>query len=318
MHLTSFLKLVELQTKIASFTPFVFGVLYTLYRFDTLKPLHVLYFFISMLCFDMFTTALNNYMDYKRAVKKEGFNYETHNAIVQYKLKEKTVLTVLAILFITAVVFGLITFLSSDYVVLILGVMCFCVGILYSAGPIPISRTAFGEFFSGFFMGFVLPFILIYLSIFDQNPIHLVLQGPNLIIALSWELLLPIILTTLPAMFCIANIMLANNICDMEDDLPNKRYTLPIHIGKKKALILYDALYLFSYLDILLCLLLGYLPLVSLLTLLTAIKVFKNLKAFHKLQTKKDTFALAVLNLILIMVPLILSLLVGFAMNRLL
>ncbi len=317
MHLKSFLKLVELPTKIASFIPFVFGLLYTLYRFNTLKPLHVLFFFISMISFDMFTTGLNNYIDFKRAVKKDGFNYETHNAIVHFNLKESTVVTTISVLFLSAVVFGLITFLSSDYMVLILGILSFIVGILYSAGPIPISRTSFGELFSGFFMGLVLPFLAIYVSIFDRHPIDLTLNGSNIVLILNWEMLLPIVLTALPAMFCIANIMLANNICDVEDDLANKRYTLPIHVGKKKALLVYDALYLFSFLDIILCVILGYLPVVSLLTLLSAYKLFKNIKAFHKLQTKKDTFAFAVLNMVLIMVPLILSLLVGFALNRL-
>jgi 1,4-dihydroxy-2-naphthoate octaprenyltransferase len=190
-------------------------------------------------------------------------------------------------------------------------VLSFSVGILYSAGPIPISRTTFGELFSGFFMGLIIPFLVVYISIFDQNPIGLSLDGSYIALILNWKILLPIILVSLPAMFCIANIMLANNICDVEDDLANKRYTLPIHVGRKGALVLYDALYIFSFLDILICVILGYLPLVSLLCLFTAIIVFKNIKAFHALQTKKDTFALAVKNMILIMLPLILTLLIG-------
>lgn len=311
MHIKSFLKLVEIQTKIASLIPFIFGVLYTLFRFDTLKLLNVLYFFLSMICFDMFTTALNNYLDFKKAFKKEGFNYETHNAIVRFNLKERTVVMTIVALFITAVVFGLLTFFSADYTVLVLGALSFSVGILYSAGPIPISRTAFGELFSGFFMGFIIPFLVVYISIFDRNPISLSLDGAYLALTVNWQILLPIIMASLPAMFCIANIMLANNICDVEDDLVNKRYTLPIHVGRKKALVLYDALYLFSYLDILLCVILGYLPWVSLLCLMTSLLVFKNLKAFHALQTKKDTFALAVLNMILIMLPLILTVVIG-------
>lgn len=42
----------------------------------------------------------------------------------------------------------------------------------------------------------------------------------------------------------VANIMLANNICDMEDDFINRRLTLSIYLGKENALtfILYSSL----------------------------------------------------------------------------
>ena len=311
MHLKSFLKLVEIQTKIASVTPTIFGVLFTLYYFHTLKPLHTLFFFISLLSFDMFTTALNNYNDFKKAVRKEGYNYEVHNAMGQFNLKEGTVVATIAILFASAVGFGILTFLKSDCLVLLLGVLSFSMGILYSAGPVPISRTSFGEVFSGVFMGLVIPFLVVYMSIFDLAPISLSVNESTIAFNLQWKVILPIVLAALPNVFCIANIMLANNICDVEDDFANRRYTLPIHIGTKKALRLYGALYLFAYLDIILCVAAGYLPWISLLALAGAVPVYKNIKAFYKIQTKKDTFGLTIKNLILIMYPLILSMAAG-------
>ncbi|MGI6085724.1 MAG: 1,4-dihydroxy-2-naphthoate polyprenyltransferase [Acetivibrionales bacterium] len=310
MHVKSFLKLVEIQTKIASVTPFVFGVLYTLYRYNTLKPLNVLFFFVSLICFDMFTTALNNYKDYKRAIKKEGYNFEIHNAIGQFGLKKNTVVLTIAVLLIVAVVFGVLTFLRTDYWLLAFGGLSFFMGIIYSAGPVPISRTCFGELFSGVFMGLMIPFLVVYASILDYSPLMLIVNNINILFCVNWMLLLPISLASLPAVFGIANIMLANNICDVEDDFANKRYTLPIIMGKKKSLFLFGAMYLFAYLDIILCVILGYLPLLSLITLLTAYKVWKNVRTFYNLQTKKDTFALSVMNLVLIMFPLILSLLI--------
>ncbi|NLE24098.1 MAG: 1,4-dihydroxy-2-naphthoate polyprenyltransferase [Clostridiaceae bacterium] len=310
MHIKSFLKLVEIQTKIASVTPFVFGVLYTLYKYETLNILNVLFFFISLICFDMFTTALNNYQDYRKAIKKEGYNFEVHNAIGQFGLKESTVILTIAFLLMIAIVFGILTFLRTDYYLLALGMLSFLMGILYSAGPLPISRTPFGEVFSGVFMGLMIPFLVVYASILSYSPLAIKINTIYIVFYFSWYLLLPILLSSLPAVFCIANIMLANNICDMEDDFTNKRYTLPIQIGKKKALILYGAIYALAYFDIIFCVFIGYLPLISLVTLLTAYKVYKNIRTFCGLQTKKDTFALAVVNLALIMFPLILSLLI--------
>ena len=37
----------------------------------------------------------------------------------------------------------------------------------------------------------------------------------------------------------IANIMLANNICDVEEDIINNRFTLPYYLGKKNAFNLF-------------------------------------------------------------------------------
>lgn len=307
MNLRSFLKLVEIQTKIASVTPFILGIAYTLYRFRVLNALPVLFFFLSMLAFDMFTTSLNNYMDWRRAERKHGYNYESHNAIVSYNMTERTVLVTMAVLFLAATAFGVLTFLNTDLTVLALGALSFIIGILYSAGPLPISRTPLGEIFSGFFMGFVLPFILIYLSVYEQRPIQVTLDAQHLILNFNWSILLPIALVCVPTMLCIANIMLANNICDVEDDIDNKRYTLPIMIGRRKALVLFDALYMACYLDIVLCVVLGYLPWISLFTLVTLVRVIQNLRAFHKVQTKKDTFGLSVMNFALIAMPLILS-----------
>ncbi|WP_185650869.1 hypothetical protein [Clostridium sp. DJ247] len=59
-----------------------------------------------------------------------------------------------------------------------------------------------------------------------------------------------IFLISLPLISGIANIMLSNNICDIEDDLENKRYTLPVYIGSDNALKLYKALYYIAYISI--------------------------------------------------------------------
>jgi 1,4-dihydroxy-2-naphthoate octaprenyltransferase len=101
--------------------------------------------------------------------------------------------------------------------------------------------------------------------------------------------------------------MLANNICDIEDDLENRRYTLPIYIGKVKALKLFGALYLIAFLTIAALIIVRVLPLTSILIFLTSIPVIKNVRAFNKLQTKKDTFVLSVKNFVLINAAMIMT-----------
>lgn len=311
ISLGSFFKLVEIRTKVASIIPFILGTLYAIYRFKTFNLLNFVLMLISLLCIDMATTAINNYMDYKKAVKTQGFNYENHNAIVKDNLTEGKVLTIIFMLLSVAVVFGFILFLNTNFIILILGGISFVTGVLYSFGPVPISRTPLGEIFSGFFMGFIILFIAIYIHAFQGDVINLKYAQGILSLGFNIKEIIYIGLISLTTVNGISNIMLANNTCDIEDDIENKRYTLPVYIGRPRALKLFKIIYYIIYIDIIVLLLLRVEPWICALTLITFIPVNKNIKLFYEKQTKKDTFVLAVKNFVLINVVHIITLGIG-------
>lgn len=311
MTISSFLQLVEIRTKVASVIPYLLGTFYTLYTFDTFRPKNALLMFLSMIIFDMTTTAINNYIDYTKAIKKDGYGYEVHNAITLHGLNIKMVrYLIYTMLFISASL-GILLALNTNIIVFLLGVLCFAIGILYTFGPLPISRTPFGEVFSGITMGLILPFISIYIHIFDQNTIDLSLTKNNFLMFLDIRMLLGIGITCIPLITCIANIMLANNICDMKEDFPNKRFTLPIYIGKEKALILWECLYYLAYISIVVGVILKILPLISVCTLLTLIPVLKNIQAFEAKQFKGETFIYSVKNFIILNMVYILTIILA-------
>lgn len=299
MSLRSFLKLVEIQTKVASVIPFLLGTFYAVYRFQAFHPKNFVLMFVSLLCIDMATTAINNYQDFKKANKRHGYGYERHNAIVRDNLKESTVLFTIFILLAIAITFGILLYLNTDMVVLMLGTISFLIGILYSFGPVPISRTPLGEIFSGGFMGLVIPFISTYIHVFDRNLVDLALQGGKFFVEIDLREVFYIILFSIPAVVGIANIMLANNICDIEDDVVNKRYTLPIFIGKENALRVFAILYIVGYIALAILLFLRVVPAVFAITFGTFVLVYRNVKVFYQKQTKKDTFVVAVKNFVL-------------------
>ena len=300
MRLKSFLKFVEIQTKLASVIPFILGALYTLYRFNSFKLENFFIMFVSLLAFDMATTAINNYMDYKKAHKKEGYNYEIHNAMVRDGINEATALKVIFSLLIIACTFGILLTFKTNIVVLLIGIISFLAGILYTFGPIPISRMPLGEIFSGVFMGFVILFLSIYIHIYDENIITLVYKSSILKIDINIVEVAIIFLISIPTIGGISNIMLANNICDVEEDAVNKRYTLPYYIGKENAHKLFKVLYYIGYIDIIVLVILKITPVVSLLVILTIIPVNKNIKIFKENPVKGETFVLAVKNFVLI------------------
>ena len=191
--------------KISKRYSFLLGTVYAIYRFHEFNIINFILMFISLIHVDMMTTAINNYIDYKKQ-KNHGYNYELHNAIVRDNLKESTVLVTIFILFIIAVVSGLILYLRTDIIVLLLGAISFLVGICYSFGPVPISRIPLGEVFSGFFMGFVITFIADYIHVFDKGLIRIAYNNSILSLFVNLKEIVYIFLLSLPAVIGIANI----------------------------------------------------------------------------------------------------------------
>lgn len=317
MNISIFLKLVEIQTKAASVIPFLLGSVYAYYKYENFSFENAIIMFLSMLIFDMTTTAINNYIDYSKAVKKEGYGYETHNAISKYNLNPKRVRILIYTMLTIAMILGLILVKNTNIVVLILGVIAFTIGISYSFGPIPISRTPFGEVFSGLAMGFLLTFITIYIHIYDIGIVNLDFSNlNNIIININLKELINMFIVCIPAITGISNIMLANNICDIDEDIENKRYTLPIYIGKEKALKLFRWLYYIGYIAIVVGVSIKTLPIISLVTLLVLKPLNKNLSKFDKIQTKKDTFGLAVQNFAMTNVVLSITILLAIVLQK--
>jgi 1,4-dihydroxy-2-naphthoate octaprenyltransferase len=256
----------------------------------------------------MATTTINNYQDYKKANRKHGYGYESHNAIVRYNLKESTVLAVIIALLVTAMVFGILLFLNTNFIVLLLGGISFVIGVLYSFGPVPISRTPFGEIFSGMFMGFIIPFIAVYIHVYDKNLLNIAYQNGMINLSINGIEILYILLISLPAVVGIANIMLANNICDIEDDIENKRYTLPIYIGKDNALRVFKTLYYIGFAGLIALLAAGVAPLAFAITLATFVIVHKHIRMFYEKQSKEETFVLSVKNFVVMNAAVVIGL----------
>ncbi|MMZ63783.1 1,4-dihydroxy-2-naphthoate octaprenyltransferase [compost metagenome] len=147
-------------------------------------------------------------------------------------------------------------------------------------------------------MGFVIMFTSAYIHVEDKLA-SLTLQGGTVFLEVQLAEVVLIFLVSIPAILGISNIMLANNICDIEEDLENKRYTLPVYIGRPNALVLFKLLYYAAYLDLIVLLFMKVNPILLLLVLLTIIPVGKNIQRFTEQPTKQFTFTLAVKNFIL-------------------
>lgn len=208
---------------------------------------------------------------------------------------------ILIALLIASLILALYLVILTDIVVLLLGGLCFLCGVFYTFGPIPISRQPWGEVFSGVFYGFFIPFILLYINM--PQGTYLVLSGNLNTINITLEVfpIITVILLSILPVCSTANIMLANNICDLEHDVKVKRYTLPYYLGVKKALFLFAGIYYICYLALLIMTILRILSPICLLFMITIVPVHRNIRVFFNEQDKTSTFIVSIKNYLIIM-----------------
>ncbi|WP_026393804.1 UbiA family prenyltransferase [Acetobacterium malicum] len=297
-----FLNYVEIRTKIASLLPFLLGLTYVLYTYKQVDIRNTLLFFTSMLSFDMATTALNNYIDVKANGKILEFSKRTAKQILYFLL-------------ILAILLGLALVFYTGVIVLVLGALCFGVGIFYTFGPVPISRMPLGEIFSGLFMGLFIPFLVVFINAPEASLIYFTFTNWLLQVSFNILDLLKLGVVTIPAITGIANIMLANNICDLDDDVKVNRFTLPYYTGVKNALNIFAALYYLGFAATIIMVMLGLVPIYGLIAIVGLIPIHKNISKFRKQQSKTKTFPLSVQNLVISLVPIIIILTIGTILN---
>lgn len=297
MTVKVFLRLVDIEAKLASLFPFIMGVLFSLYYFQEVKVVNTLLFLAGLLPFSMTTTVINHYMDYK---KSEDEDYRTNtNIIGKAGLSTRLIACLIGCMLVLSGLIGAFLTYRTDVLLLILGGWCFFIGIFYTYGPVPLSRMPLGEVFSGVTEGLVVFLISIYVNVYDQGFLQLTIDRTHFSFSGDLSVLAALLLASLPMVFTIANVMLANNICDLEEDQGNHRYTLPFYIGKQQAIRLFHFLMYACYAAVTVSVLTGVYSPVMLIVFLTLPAVRRNLNAFSQEQVKSRTFIFSIKNLLL-------------------
>ncbi|WP_233119719.1 UbiA family prenyltransferase [Weissella viridescens] len=288
------LKLVEIQSLVASALPLMLGYLYTLNAYHDFNWVNALVFALIAFALQMGVNVWNNLQDYKVASTdtwKTGVNNIVGSA--GYTLRQ--VWLVLLSLVGFAGVLGLWLVTQTGWPLLVMGLIGVFVAYWYAGTPLPLSRTPFGELASGLTMGYLIFLAAVYVNV---APL------------MTWTLIWHAMVASAIAWFAIADIMLANNIGDYEEDMAEGRRTLVAVLGKPTALKFFGGIYVAGYVVLVLAVILRILPWPSVLALLSAPIVFKNVKAFQSNPQKKN-FILAIKNVVVISVTLAIGLIIA-------
>ena len=276
MNFKIFAELIELKAKTASIFPFLLGLAYSLYHYQSVNLSALAIYFVAMFMFNCFVDIWDNYNDYHKAVDTDDYQKNT-NIIGRENLSMGLIKSLLAFFFFGSLILGIIVALMTGWAVFWLGILCYAVGVFYAGGPKPLSSLPLGELLSGLTMGYVIFLICLYINS-SQNFVW------------SFANLATTFLIALPNTLLIANLMLANNTCDLEEDEANHRYTIVHYIGKKAALIWWTTALILAFVAIVVAVILGLLSPIMLLILLIAPLMIKFARPYLQKQVKKETF----------------------------
>lgn len=276
MNFKIFAELIELKAKTASIFPFLLGLAYSLYHYQSVNLSALAIYFVAMFMFNCFVDIWDNYNDYHKAVDTDDYQKNT-NIIGRENLSMGLIKSLLAFFFFGSLILGIIVALMTGWAVFWLGLLCYVVGVFYAGGPKPLSSLPLGELLSGLTMGYIIFLICLYINS-SQNFVW------------SFANLATTFLIALPNTLLIANLMLANNTCDLEEDEANHRYTIVHYIGKKAALIWWTTALILAFVAIVVAVILGLLSPIMLLILLIAPLMIKFARPYLQKQVKKETF----------------------------
>ena len=253
------------RTLAAALGPTILGAAFSYYTFGALHGtglaiFHTILIFLAVVSAQIIANLWNELKDFKSGLDA-GQKIGNAGSLTRGAVTPKLISTMIKVLMIVPIIIGLYLSATITWWYIPVGIICILISFLYSGGPKPISRTPFGEISSGIAMGFAIV----------------------LITGFAWtrELSLAFLIPALPATLLVGSIMLTNNIRDIRNDEKHGRRTLPIVLGRDRAISLMSITYIFNFIWIGAWIYLKVLPIPALLALIAIIPAFKTINIFY-------------------------------------
>lgn len=248
-------------------------------------------------------------MDFRKAKDPE---YKAHeNILATRHIPERLAWQICLGLLALDLVIGLVVSALTNLAILPVGGVAFLIAVFYTYGPFAFSRFPLGEVLAGLCEGALSFFMAIYVNSFQMAYFAIYFDGWKMTWNWDFSVLLPIVLVAIGCFAQNFNVMFSDNICDLAQDVRNERFTLPFYLTKARALRLFWVPYSVAALSALTAILLGILPIFSLLMALIIPFVWRNTRRFRANPVKSETFTLQVNTLMLFNGALAATLLLG-------
>lgn len=194
------------------------------------------------------TNLMNDYYDFRKGTDTPSVQ-GTGGALLRGDLTPRQIFIAGLVAFGIGAAIGLYLVSVTGPFIFWLGLFSVLCGYFYTAGPFALAYIGLGEIAVFIFMGPVMVVGSYYVQV--------------------QEVSLPVILAALPVSFLVAAILHANNLRDLESDRQNGKRTLATLLGRAGARIEYYVLIGGTYLSLLVLVLLGIAPWLTLICLVT-------------------------------------------------
>lgn len=255
----------------AAIVPVITTTLFYLYRGGTFRLDLFLGIILSAILAQSFTNIVNCYSDFKSGLDNPDTIFDSAGSvIVKERVKPSEVKKLMIwVFFISVLPITYLAFVRGP-IILALGVVGILLGLIYSAGPHPISATPFGEIYSGIIDGFFISSLSYYIY--------------------SSSFSFDVIMVSIPVVLWVSTMTFTNSICDMEKDR-EYRTTLALLLGKKRSIMALKLFYLGMFAFLVFNTAIGLLPPSILIVLITIPTIKKRLNSINeKNTTMKNKF----------------------------
>lgn len=268
-------QLSEIYTAPLNIIWFIFGGAIAYQEYQMTNLINLVLCLVDVFLFDLAVNVADNYYDYVHG--KDPHFLNDINPIGRLKLPLSDVRNLVWIGYLVSAIPGIILVYRTGWPVLIMGIIGYFVGIFYTAGPKPLNATPLCEFIVSFFISYFIILVSIYVTIYGGY-------------SLTWNLALETLIRCLPLTLIFYALQLANNTCDLREDLINGRHTLASFVGKKTSLKIISFLIISGFLFPIIIVILGLAkwPLVFSSAMLPLL--WPKLKEFFEKTDKQTTY----------------------------
>lgn len=260
---------------------FVFAGAIAYQDFHYVNVVNILLCLLDVFLFDLAVNIADDYFDYLNG--KDPHFLTVTKTIGRMKLSLPAVKKLMIMMYLISASPGLILVYRTNYVVLILGIIGYIFGIFYTAGPKPLNATKYCELIvSGMISIFIIE-VGVYVAIYGQYSFTL-------------HTFLTTLLKCLPIFFLFFATQLANNTCDLREDLINGRKTLASYLGTKRAIYLLKVLTILGFITPIFLAIFKQISWFNTLVVILTPFLWKNLKVFFDNPDKQKTYMIFIKN----------------------
>ncbi|MHC5268371.1 prenyltransferase [Enterococcus sp. LJL98] len=289
MRFKQFWELAEVYTAPLNLFLVLLGWAYGSFQYGIQLNAAFFLYVLTILLFHLAVNIFNHYMDYQNASDDHDYK-EKSNIIGRDQLSLKLVRWYFVFFMAASCFFGLLLVWQTSLWLLIPGMLGFYIGLFYSSGPRPLNSLPIAETITSLASGYLVPFVAFYVLTFDRQESLLKSMDGNFF------------LVCLPLVLMMFNNLIANNTCDLEEDIVNHRQTLVYYIGKKNAVGLLRFFLMGSFLLLPVLVIVDLSPWPVLLLLLFLPKLLQGLRPYFAVQEKQRTFPLVLKTMSVMMI----------------